>query len=149
MTIRPRAVRLLEYVEAVRGLREQPVRDIAEYHVRRWWAGGIPAHSSCVLSSTGDEPWLMVSKTQIPSARPVPRDVAAHLRTGMKDPEGEPAFAADFDAEYAGLKTSATYTLAEAPDDWVAETLDELAAKSVRSHVGLPRPVMMLIGNIR
>ena len=31
MTIRPRAVRLLEYLDAVRGLREQPVRDVAEY----------------------------------------------------------------------------------------------------------------------
>ncbi len=53
MTIRPRAVRLLEYLEAVRGLREQPVRDIAEYQDRRWWAGDIPAHSSCVLTATG------------------------------------------------------------------------------------------------
>ena len=101
LTIRPRAIRLLEYLEAVRGLREQPVRDIAEYQDRRWWAGDIPAHSSCVLTSTGDEPWLMVSKTQIPPTPPVPRDVAAHLRTGITDPEREPAFGTDFDDEYA------------------------------------------------
>lgn len=101
MTIRPRAVRLLEYLEAVRGLREQPVRDIAEYQDRRWWAGDIPAHSSCVLTSTGDEPWLMVSKAEIPPAPPVRNDVAAHLRTGITDPEREPAFATDFDDDYA------------------------------------------------
>jgi hypothetical protein len=53
MTIRPRAVRLLEYLEAVRGLREQPVRDVAEYQDRRWWAGEIPEHPSCVLTATG------------------------------------------------------------------------------------------------
>ena len=39
--IRSRAVRLLEYLEAVRGLREQPVRDVAEYQDRRWWAGSF------------------------------------------------------------------------------------------------------------
>ena len=95
MGIRPRAVRLLEYLEAVRGLREQPVRDVAEYQDRRWWAGDIPAHPSCVLTATGDEPWLMVSKAQIPPAPPVPEDVVPHLQTGVTDPEREPAFAAD------------------------------------------------------
>ena len=59
--IRSRAVRLLEYLEAVRGLREQPVRDVAEYQDRRWWAWELPAHPSCVLTATGDEPWLTVS----------------------------------------------------------------------------------------
>ena len=101
MTIRPRAVRLLEYLEAVRSLREQPVRDLAEYQDRRWWAGEIPAHPSCVLTATGDEPWLTVSKAAIPPAPPVPGDVAAHLRTPATDPEREPAFAADFDAQFA------------------------------------------------
>jgi hypothetical protein len=48
----------------------------------------------------------------------------------------------------AGLKTSASYTVAKAVDDWAAEALDGLADKTVRSHVDLLRPVMMLIGNI-
>ena len=90
-------LRLLEYLETVRGLWEQPVRDVAEYQDRRWWGGDIPAHPSCVLTATGDEPWPTVSKAQIPPAPPVPEDVAAHLRTGVTDPEREPAFAADFD----------------------------------------------------
>jgi hypothetical protein len=144
----PRAVRLSEYLEAVPGLREQPARDIAEYQDRRWWAGDIPAHSSCGLTSTRDEPWLMMSKTQIPSAPPVPKDVAAYLRTRITDPEREPMFAADFDDEYAGLKMSAIYTVANAVDDWAAWALDRLADKTVRSHVDLLRPVMILIGNI-
>ena len=93
VTVRPRAVRLLEYLEAVRGLREQPVRDVAEYQDRRWWAGDIPAHPSCVLTATGAEPWLAVSKAQVPPAPPVPR-IAAHLRTGVTDPDREPALAA-------------------------------------------------------
>jgi very-short-patch-repair endonuclease len=92
---------LLEYLEAVRSLREQPVRDVADYQDRRWWAGDIPAHSSCVLTATGDEPWLTVSKAQIPSAPSVPEDITTHLRTGVTDPEREPAFAADFDDGYA------------------------------------------------
>jgi hypothetical protein len=48
----------------------------------------------------------------------------------------------------AGLKTSASYTVAKAVDDWAAEALDRLADKTVRSHVDLLRPVTMLIGNI-
>ena len=48
----------------------------------------------------------------------------------------------------AGLKTSASYTVAKAVDDWAAEALDGLADKTVRSHVDLLRPVTMLIGNI-
>jgi hypothetical protein len=48
----------------------------------------------------------------------------------------------------AGLKTSASYTVAKAVDDWAAEALDGLADKTVRSHVDLLRPVTMLTGNV-
>jgi hypothetical protein len=48
----------------------------------------------------------------------------------------------------AGLKTSASYTVAKAVDDWAAEALDGLADKTVRSHVDLLRPVAMLIGQV-
>ena len=48
----------------------------------------------------------------------------------------------------AGLKTSASYTVARAVDDWAAEALDGLAQKTVWSHVDLLRPVTMLIGNV-
>src|SRR6478752_7686504 len=48
----------------------------------------------------------------------------------------------------AGLKTSASYTVAKAVDDWAAEALDGLADETVRSHVDLLRPVTMLIGNV-
>jgi integrase len=46
------------------------------------------------------------------------------------------------------LKTSASYTVAKAVDDWAAEALDGLADKTVRSHVDLLRPVTMLVGNV-
>jgi hypothetical protein len=48
----------------------------------------------------------------------------------------------------AGLKTSASYSLAKAVADWAAEALDGLADKTVRSHVDLLRPVAMLIGQV-
>jgi hypothetical protein len=48
----------------------------------------------------------------------------------------------------AGLKTSASYPLSKAVDDWAAEALGGLTDKTVRSHVDLLRPVMMLIGNV-
>ena len=71
-TIRPRAIRLVEYLEAVRGLREQPIRDIAEYRDKRWWAADIPAHPACVVTATGEEPWLRISKASVPPPPPVP-----------------------------------------------------------------------------
>jgi integrase len=49
---------------------------------------------------------------------------------------------------HAGLKTSASYTLSKAVDDWAAVALDGLAAKTVRSHIDLLRPVTVLIGNV-
>jgi very-short-patch-repair endonuclease len=97
VTIRPRAVRLLEYLEAVRGLREEPARDVAEYQDRRWWAGDIPDHPACVLTATGAEPWLTVSKAEVPPAPAVPDEIAAHLRSGVPDPDREPAFGDGFD----------------------------------------------------
>jgi very-short-patch-repair endonuclease len=100
-TIRSRAVRLLEYLEAVHSMREQPVRDIADYQDQCWWAGDIPTDSSCVLTATGDEAWLTVSKALVPPAPPVPEDVAIYLRTAVTDPKREPAFAADFDEVFA------------------------------------------------
>lgn len=78
-TTRPQAVRR-EYLEAVHGLREPPVQDLAEYHDRFWWADDILAHPSCVLTATGNELCLMMSKAQ-PSL-PMPEDLTTHLRTG-------------------------------------------------------------------
>ena len=48
----------------------------------------------------------------------------------------------------AGLKTSASYTVAKAVDGWAAEALEGLADKTVRSHVDLLRPMTMLTGNV-
>src|ERR1700733_4659830 len=90
-TIRPRAIRLVEYLEAVRGLREQPIRDIAEYRDKRWWAADIPSHPACVVTATGEEPWLRVSKTSVPPPPPVPSALAPYLGVGASDPEREPA----------------------------------------------------------
>jgi hypothetical protein len=72
------ASRLLEYLEAVRDLREQPVRDIAEYRDKRWWADDIPDHPACAVTTTGAataagvEPWLRVSKAHVKSPPSVP-----------------------------------------------------------------------------
>ena len=91
-TIRPRAIRLVEYLEAVRGLREQPIRDLAEYRDKRWWAADIPAHPACVVTAAGEEPWLRVSKASVPLPPPVPAAVTPYLlQAGEVDPECEPS----------------------------------------------------------
>jgi very-short-patch-repair endonuclease len=101
-TVRPRAVHLLEYLEAVRLLREQPVRDIAEYRERRWWAGDIPNHPACVVTPNGDTPWLRVSKAQVPPPPPVPTEITGYLSNGVNNPADQPRFAADFDETFTG-----------------------------------------------
>ena len=53
-------------------LREEQVQDVAEYRDRRWWGGDIPAHPACVVTPTGEEPWLRVSKAQVPAPPEVP-----------------------------------------------------------------------------
>ena len=71
------------------------------------------------------------------------RKVTGRTKTEVRDKLKKLQAEAD-----AGLKTSASYTVAKAVDDWAAEALDGLAAKTVRSHADLLRPVTMLIGNI-
>jgi hypothetical protein len=101
-TVRPRTVHLLEYLEAVRNIREQPVRDIADYRDKRWWAVDIPDHPACVVTATGAEPWLRVSKAPVQSPPAVPEIIEPYLRTGATNPLTEPALTADFDETYPG-----------------------------------------------
>jgi hypothetical protein len=89
-TVLPRAIRLVEYLEAVRNLREQPIRDVAEYRDRRWWAGDIPAHPACVVTPTGEEPWLRVSKAQVPTPPEVPALIAPYLVFDVANPSANP-----------------------------------------------------------
>jgi very-short-patch-repair endonuclease len=100
--VRARAIRLVEYLEAVRGLRELPVRDVAEYRDKRWWAGDMPAHPACTVTTTGAEPWLRVAKAQVPAPPEVPALLAGQLVTEASDPDVPPAFAADFDTTFFG-----------------------------------------------
>jgi len=78
-----------------------------------------------------------------PDGKRIRRKVTGRTKTEVRDKLKRLQAEAD-----AGLKTSAFYTLSKAVDDWAAEALDGLAAKTVRSHVDLLRPVTMLIGNI-
>lgn len=100
-TVRPRVVRLLEYLEAVKGLREQPVRDIADYQDRRWWAGDIPDHPACAVTVTGTEPWLTVSKAEVPPPPEVPSEIEPYLRAAVTSPDREPEFGESFSCSLA------------------------------------------------
>jgi integrase len=62
-------------------------------------------------------------------------DVARKLRQLREDVE-------------SGIKADATYTVERATDDWLAETLDGLAPKTVRLYTDLLRPVRESIGGI-
>ena len=130
-TVRPRTVRLLEYLEAVRSIRELPVRDVAEYQDKRWWAGDIPEHPSCVVSATGDEPWLKISKAQVPAPPPPPDDIQPYLLTGVTDPHREPAFAANFDDLFAADTDDFAEPSAEPEEQAEATRLKDLLREYV------------------
>ncbi|MDX6418889.1 MAG: hypothetical protein QOG28_3509 [Trebonia sp.] len=132
-TVLPRAIRLVEYLEAVRNLREQPVQDVAEYRDRRWWAGDIPAHPACGVTPTGGEPWLRVSKAQVPAPPEVPALIAPYLASDVAaaaDPEREPAFAADFDELFPTPPEQHKQELRDALADYLAGPWQEWAPKA-------------------
>src|ERR1700761_1438031 len=129
-TVLPRAIRLVEYLEAVRNLREQPIRDVAEYRDRRWWAGDIPAHPACVVTSAGEEPWLRVSKAQVPAPPEVPALIAPYLVSDVADPECEPAFAAGFDEAFPGASQQHEQELRDALADYIAGPWQEWAPRA-------------------
>ena len=132
-TVRPRAIRLVEYLEALRGLREQPIRDIAEYRDRRWWAGDIPEHPACVVSPAGDEPWLRVSKAQVPAPPAVPELLAPYLAPEELSPEREPVFAPDFAQTLAGLPDQQE-ALRNARNEYVTGPWLEWAVRARAAH---------------
>jgi very-short-patch-repair endonuclease len=99
-TVRPRAIHLLEYLKAVRDLKEQPVRDIADYRDERWWAGDLPDHPACAVTTTGDGPWLRVSKAHVQPPPSVPEMVGKYLVNGITNPFHEPLFTADFEEKF-------------------------------------------------
>jgi integrase len=78
-----------------------------------------------------------------PDGSRIRRKVTGRTKTEVRDKLKKLQAEAD-----AGLKTSASYTLSKAVEDWAAEALDGLAAKTVRSHVDLLKPVATLIGQV-
>ncbi len=78
-----------------------------------------------------------------PDGKRIRRKVTGRTKTEVRDKLKRIQAEAD-----AGLRTSASYTLAKAVEYWAAEALDGLADKTVRSHVDLLKPVTALIGKI-
>jgi hypothetical protein len=71
---RDRAVRLLDFLQAVRALQEPPVRDVATYSDKRWWQYDMPDHSAVAVGTeaTGDGSWLRVTKADLEPPPAVP-----------------------------------------------------------------------------
>ena len=89
-------------------------------------------------------PWVgAISLGWRPDGSRVRRKVTGRTKTEVREKLNQLQAEAD-----AGLTTSASYTLAKAVDDWATEALDGLADKTVRSHVDLLRPVVMLTGQV-
>ncbi|GIU88473.1 MAG: hypothetical protein KatS3mg009_2988 [Acidimicrobiia bacterium] len=93
--LRLRTRRLFDYLQEVRSLRERPIRDIAEYNDRLWWAGDLPSHKACRVSPDGTEPWLTVSKATVPPQPPLPSELIEFVEGPISDPAREPRLVED------------------------------------------------------
>lgn len=98
--LRSRTVHLFEYLQAVRALRERPIRDVADYQDKRWLAADLPEHPAVVVSADGDVPWLQVAKAELPEPPAAHPDLAAHLADGVKNPSSEPRLVADLEERF-------------------------------------------------
>jgi very-short-patch-repair endonuclease len=76
--VRERAVSLVDYLLAVRGLIDKPVRTVPA--TDSYWQADLPGDPACRLGPT--EPggaWLRVGRPDIPPAPPIPTGLVAHL----------------------------------------------------------------------
>jgi very-short-patch-repair endonuclease len=76
--VRERAVSLVDYLLAVRGLIDKPVRTVPA--TDSYWQADLPGDPACRLGPT--EPggaWLRVGRPEIPPAPPIPTGLVAHL----------------------------------------------------------------------
>jgi very-short-patch-repair endonuclease len=80
-SVAERAVRLFEFLKAVRSLREAPVRDFRRYGDQVWWQDELPAHPGCALRQEDDESgaWLTV-RQQLVAEPPNQADPAAQVQ---------------------------------------------------------------------
>ncbi|MDY7106776.1 MAG: AAA domain-containing protein [Actinomycetota bacterium] len=106
-TVQARTTRLLKYLQAVRALRERPVRHINGYRDMQRWIADIPDHPACVVTATGQTPWLRVEKASKPDPPPEMHPVLVEFVDGsIANPRHEPMLRPGLDVE-----------LADRPDD--------------------------------
>lgn len=137
-TLRLRTQRLFEYLQAVRALREQPIRDIAKYQDRRWWEGELPQHPACRITIDGQDPWLVVSKVEVPPAPPPDDGIAQFVGSSVSDPSEEPGLidnlsdllAHDLD-RYIMVVDSFKHYLERRWRPWAADAMRALATRKL------------------
>lgn len=94
----------------------------------------MPEHPSCVVTQSGEGPWLRAAKAQVPPPPPVPKDIAPYLVTEADDPAREPAFTPGFNRGSVldlGAEVAAGSDDDENLDDADDENLDEAIAEEV------------------
>jgi very-short-patch-repair endonuclease len=117
--LRQRAVRLFEYLHAVRALREQPVRQLDSYADRCWWRADIPDHPAVRVATDTEEGWMVVGKASLPAPPPVPHDLIGLLdRERADDPTREPRLASNVD-DRVGDEQEATAQANQVLETWL------------------------------
>jgi hypothetical protein len=129
----------------LRAWKQSQTKSQARRTIRRITATARRGHGEgSIYRDAANGTWVgAISLGWRPDGTRIRRKVTGRTKTDVREKLKRLRVEAD-----AGLKTSASYTLAKAVDDWTAEALEGLAAKTVRSHVDLLRPVTMLIGQI-
>lgn len=79
--LRPRILHLLDYLDAVRALREVPIRDVENYDDALWWVGRLPDHPSIRLGNLPDNAWLRIQKVEVPPPPDVLPELVEYIET--------------------------------------------------------------------
>ncbi|MEB3197962.1 MAG: AAA domain-containing protein [Candidatus Sericytochromatia bacterium] len=92
MSLEPRqqALKLVEYLLALKNLEAPVAVDLRESREPLWWWRDLPVGEGCVLHPPEQAAWLEVHKQVVPAAPPPPAELADWLMQPWDDPRREP-----------------------------------------------------------
>jgi very-short-patch-repair endonuclease len=130
-----RAVRLVDYLQAVRALIEKPARTVPATDA--YWQGGLPDHPACQLGPRElDQPsWLRVGRPTPPAPPRIPTELLRHLVWDLS-PGATPTLANDPDEVLPGpVQTGFAEWYEHQWRPWSAEATAAEAARTLHDRL--------------
>ncbi|MEN3307005.1 MAG: hypothetical protein V7603_3207 [Micromonosporaceae bacterium] len=133
-TVRERAVSLVEYLLAVRGLTEKPARTVPATDA--WWQADLPDHPGCLVGPDAPAgPWLRVGRPSPPPDPRIPPDLVPHLVWDLSSVD-EPRLLPDtLPGASDALRAELARWLAETWRPWSREVLGAEATRKLHDRL--------------